>query len=362
VRGEPSAPSAWSGWENEQADEELRRRARRARTEDEHLEVMREAGGLDSGARMLAYGRVRLGLEDAILISALEQRRAAERACVPQLEPEEAHERDLRLRQRQLGMQIIEGGALWREPLTPEWGSYVGGPERERPAFETAVAAELAAATEREESVMTEKLQAYSEVVARIAAEGAALEQRAEALTVASAEADATARGMVADIRVKLREAEAARKQAKAPYLKASREIDAAFSTAAGPWKRADAALSVKLSQWHAAQIAAREATQREQERAERERIAAAAAGRPQAEAAPAAPLPQAPPTTVKTEAGRVTMVERRGFQIVDPDQIPREYMLPDRVRIGEVYRSGGDVPGCKEDVTYVPRTTKGAS
>jgi hypothetical protein len=204
----------------------------------------------------------------------------------------------------------------------------------------------------------TVKLQPYSAEVAEIAARGAELQSQAEAFVIACDEDDLAAKTMLAEVRSMLKEADAKRKQVKEPYLRAGKEIDAAFRTAAAPWQAAESALVGKTGAWHKAKVEAEQAALRERERIERERLERSAEQgvTPQPELPP---LPSAVASTTSTAAGAVTMVAVRGFQIVDPEQIPREFLTIDRVKIGDVYRKGGDVPGCKEDISYVPRTRR---
>ena len=204
----------------------------------------------------------------------------------------------------------------------------------------------------------TTTLQPYSAEVADIAARGAELQSQAEAFVIACDEDDLAAKTMLAEVRSMLKEADAKRKQVKEPYLRAGKEIDAAFRTAAAPWQAAESALVGKTGAWHKAKVEAEQAALRERERIERERLERSAEQgvTPQPELPP---LPSAVASTTSTAAGAVTMVAVRGFQIVDPEQIPREFLTIDRVKIGDVYRKGGDVPGCKEDISYVPRTRR---
>ena len=204
----------------------------------------------------------------------------------------------------------------------------------------------------------TTTLQPYSAEVAEIAARGAELQSQAEAFVIACDEDDLAAKTMLAEVRSMLKEADAKRKQVKEPYLRAGKEIDAAFRTAAAPWQAAESALVGKTGAWHKAKVEAEQAALRERERIERERLERSAEQgvTPQPELPP---LPSAVASTTSTAAGAVTMVAVRGFQIVDPEQIPREFLTIDRVKIGDVYRKGGDVPGCREDISYVPRTRR---
>lgn len=209
----------------------------------------------------------------------------------------------------------------------------------------------------------TTQVQPYSADVAAIAAHGAELQKQAEAFVITTDDDDAAAKTMLADVRGILKEAEAKRKEIKEPYLRAGKEIDEAFKTAAAPWKAAEGALVTKTGAYHKAKVEAEQAALRERERAEREaareQVRQLVDGQPLAGSVeptlPPAPAPVA--TTTKTAAGDVSMVAHRGFQIVDESQIPREYLVPDRVKLAKAYRDGLDVPGCKEDVTYTPRS-----
>lgn len=54
---EPATTAAWMAWDDEQDQQDIRQRALHARTEDEHLDVLREAGSLRAGIALLATGR-----------------------------------------------------------------------------------------------------------------------------------------------------------------------------------------------------------------------------------------------------------------------------------------------------------------
>jgi hypothetical protein len=58
-----------------------------------------------------------------------------------------------------------------------------------------------------------------------------------------------------------------------------------------------------------------------------------------------------------RTEAGTVGMVKTRGFAILDRTKIPIQFWTLNESAIAKVYKAGGDVPGCVENVTYAPRT-----
>jgi hypothetical protein len=188
----------------------------------------------------------------------------------------------------------------------------------------------------------------------------------AEALVIVDDETDKAAKTVLAIITNDLTEAENLRVEYKAPFLKPCQEIDAAFKGATTTFKAAKDIIAKKTGIYYAAKKKAEDEDNAAREREVRE--AAAARAKAEAEAAAAgAPAPEpvvAPPAPVpatksvtRTEAGDVGMAKLRGFKVVDEDQIPRAYWTLDTAAIGKAYRSGGEVPGCVEDITYVPRT-----
>jgi len=188
----------------------------------------------------------------------------------------------------------------------------------------------------------------------------------AEALVIVDDETDAEAKTVLAIITKDLKEAEDLRVATKAPHLKVCQDIDAAFKGATTTLKAAKDIIAKKTGAYFAAKKRAEDEANAAREREVRE--AAAARAKAEAEAAAAgAPAPEpvvAPPAPVpatqsvtRTEAGDVGMAKQRGFKIVDEAAIPREFWLLDVGMLRKVYRSGGDVPGCVEDITYVPRT-----
>lgn len=208
---------------------------------------------------------------------------------------------------------------------------------------------------------MSTVVQPYDAVVAQIAAAGTELATKAEAFVIKTDDDDLAAKAVLATVTKGLKAADERRKVYKAPALVECNTIDSAFKTATAPWESAKKTLAEKTGEYHKAKIEAEQAALRERERAERE----AAEGRrtrtvdgppsPPPVDLPPAPAPVA--TTAKTAAGDVSMVRNRGYQIVDETKIPREFWTLDCVRIAEIYRKGGDVPGCCEEITYTPRT-----
>ena len=52
----------------------------------------------------------------------------------------------------------------------------------------------------------------------------------------------------------------------------------------------------------------------------------------------------------VNTDTGRATIQERWDYEIVEPNLIPREYLMPDETKIGRAVRAGvlAELPGVK--------------
>lgn len=217
------------------------------------------------------------------------------------------------------------------------------------------------------------EIQSYDFEVAEIRERGFAMVAVAEALEITDDDTDRDAKTVLALVTKNLKQAEARRVELKAPHLAKCQAIDTAFGDATAPFKTTKALIGTKAGEYFKAKKDKEEAARREAERIEREALAAKAKAEAEAtaaqkrgeepppvpepvEVAPAAPIPVAQAVT-KTEAGTVGMVKTRGFVIVEKSQIPIEYWTLDVAKIARTYKSGGDVPGCEEDITYSTRT-----
>ena len=59
--------------------------------------------------------------------------------------------------------------------------------------------------------------------------------------------------------------------------------------------------------------------------------------------------MQQAPPKTVRTEAGSVTIRSAWKFEVVDMAALPDEYKIADAVKLGKVVRAGvREIPGVR--------------
>jgi len=155
---EPDTTSAWQDWDAEHEDDRTRRRAAAARTEDELLDLLREAGGLESGLTVLRFGlRARLTAEQRELIAAARRRRQQEQiaalASPPSPEQLAAYEPQSRRQRERLAAfrRLGHGPALsdeWRRAMGNHWSPESGYDHD----YEAAVRAELAARRALEET------------------------------------------------------------------------------------------------------------------------------------------------------------------------------------------------------------------
>ena len=219
----------------------------------------------------------------------------------------------------------------------------------------------------------TTAIQPYDFEAATIRETGLELVAQAEALVIEDDVDDAVAKTVLAVVTKGLRAAKARHDELKAPALAECTAIDTAFRDAVAPFKAAQNLIGKKAGDYFKVKKDIEDAARREEERLEREADAARVKAEAEAAAAQArgeepAPAPEPAPTAVavpipvaqavtKTAAGTVGMVRTRGYRVVDEAQIPRSYFLRDDARIAREYKAGDDVPGCIEDITYLPRT-----
>jgi hypothetical protein len=196
---------------------------------------------------------------------------------------------------------------------------------------------------------------------------GMQLAAQAEAFVIVDDDTDLVAKTVLAAITKGIKAADARRVELKAPALAECKAVDAAFADAVAPYKTAKDIIARKTGAYFAEKKAREEAARRAAERAERE---AAEKRRREEEIAAAfdvvlEPAPAAEPpvaiekveTITRTESGTVGMAEHRTWEVVDEAAIPREYFVLDEARVGKEIRAGGEIPGIKVVITYVPRT-----
>lgn len=153
---EPDTTAAWQAWDDECAAEDIRRRASSARTEDEYLEALRDAGSLAAGARIMNRDRApQLTLTDRIVLTQCrirESERLAAQAATP-LSPELAAAAERHYQETTARLEAFrilgDGPALsreWRDAKGNYWSPETGFDHD----YEAAVRAELAARSLKE--------------------------------------------------------------------------------------------------------------------------------------------------------------------------------------------------------------------
>lgn len=58
--------------------------------------------------------------------------------------------------------------------------------------------------------------------------------------------------------------------------------------------------------------------------------------------------VPEAPAKIVRTDVGNLGTTKTWKFEVENIDLVPREYLMPDMVKIGKVVRAGVNIPGIK--------------
>lgn len=66
------------------------------------------------------------------------------------------------------------------------------------------------------------------------------------------------------------------------------------------------------------------------------------------------------PEEQIQAENGSLSFRAKQMLKIMDPQSIPREYCIPDEVRILEALKNGTKVPGCTIEVVQVPVNRRG--
>lgn len=134
------------------------------------------------------------------------------------------------------------------------------------------------------------------------------------------------------------------------PLEAQKKAIIAKFKADDAPLEQAERIVSQKHLEWDREQREAAEAARREEERLRRLAEARQAkAGRDAP--TPIIPMPTvwAPPKTVRTAAGSLTVKTVWSFEVVDLSALPDEYKAADAVKIGRVVRAGvRQIPGVR--------------
>ena len=169
------------------------------------------------------------------------------------------------------------------------------------------------------------------EEVRRAGAEATAMAEQAHAITIRDGEHFKTAGECLQGIKGELRDLETRRKTITGPLHKAKKAVDALFKPATESLKAAEKSLKTSMGNY-VAEI------QRQQDDATRAAAAAAAANKPVKE------VEALLIKTTEIEAPRVEGVSTRQvtkFEIEDASQLPRNFLVPDMVKIRAAVMSG---------------------
>jgi hypothetical protein len=192
-----------------------------------------------------------------------------------------------------------------------------------------------------------------------ITSDANALLAQATYITINCPEADAEAKELLIHAKKAGNRIEALRKRWTAPLFQQKKLIDDDFKVLAEPVAEAERILRAKLSTYGREQAEASAAALRAaQARAEVEALRQRAENPDIMPAPPVVLVPAAPERVTRTESGTVTMRQVWKFELVAPDELPREYLMPDERAIREAVKDGvRDIPGVRiysDDVAVV--------
>lgn len=185
---------------------------------------------------------------------------------------------------------------------------------------------------------------------------GGALEllEHANAIVIIDDEDDAAAKAFLVQVSTARKRWEELRHWFTDPLERQKKAIIARFKADATPVEEAERIIRAKVAAYYREK---QEAARREQERLRKLAEAKAARQAAKAEAkgeeppAPIIPLPTvaAPAKTTRTAEGSVTMRTVWKFEVVDPDAVPREYLIVNERAIGAVVKAGvRQIPGVR--------------
>jgi hypothetical protein len=235
------------------------------------------------------------------------------------------------------------------------------------------------------------QLQPIEEDTAALRTEGEGVLSKANLLAVVDQETLLSANGMGSDVAAMLKSIEKRRKFFVEPLNAHVKSVNALFASLSEPLKRADQILRHKILEWRAAEQKkiddarrAAEAAAREEQRKAEEKAQAAATAKAAGENRKAAQLgrsamhAQAKAESVAAGAAALAVVsvpksmdagglEKNKtstvwkFQVVDPQLVPREYLVVSDAHVREAVRSGArEIPGVRiyqeEQIAFASR------
>jgi len=178
--------------------------------------------------------------------------------------------------------------------------------------------------------------------------------QRAQSIEIVDDESDFAAVEFLAQVKTARKRWDELRHWFTDPLETQKKRIIAKFKAGDDPLAATEKIVGQKHLTWT---IAQREAARKEQERlrklAEAKQARQAAKAEEKGLDAPPVVIPmptvQAPPKTVRTESGSVTIRTTWKHEVLDMAALPDEYKMPDAVKLGKVVRAGvREIPGVR--------------
>ena len=166
----------------------------------------------------------------------------------------------------------------------------------------------------------------------------------ANALSIITEQDFELANSNLADIKAEIDNGDKARKFLGDPYRMLVEKINGFFMPPIKTLQQASIIISRKMVTWHT--------EQEEKARKEREKLAKKVeAGKLNAEkAAEKAEMIVAPAKTIQSPftGAQTTFRIRKVLEIFDESKLPREYLIPDKIKIDKILRAGVEVPGAR--------------
>jgi hypothetical protein len=178
----------------------------------------------------------------------------------------------------------------------------------------------------------------------------AAMVQEAQGITVHDPDTAKAAVSLGSKAKKKGKEIESARKDIVGPYNDFVSAVNRLAKDCSGPLAQVEMILKKKINEFETRQrlelAKAQEAARKEAARIQAEIDANAAAAGVPAPVVVAPVLPEAP-AAIRTEEGSASQRKEWTFEVVDPQEVPREYLLVDERAIRDAVRRGiRQIPG----------------
>ncbi len=188
---------------------------------------------------------------------------------------------------------------------------------------------------------------------------------QANMIEVCDENSNLAAKALDATIDAVLKQGKAELKEITDPITLGIKRLREKFANAALPLERAKVALKAKTDHYYfATQEAIRKENERQRKLTEARQMRAEKRAEEKGLEAPQPVIPmptvQAPPKSIRTEAGTVTTIEKWTFEVADPFAVPRDCCSPDNQRIQRRVDDGvREIPGVRIFVKLIDRHTR---